>query len=333
MAGRWKRKVGIGVLMIAVLLAIGITFTVGWRPVIGPKSRALTSVTFESTPARMERGRYLVEGVVGCFDCHSPHKEPGGPIVEDQRGAGQIFAEGGDFPGRCVAPNITPDKETGAGNWTDDMLARAIREGIGHDGRALFPIMPYGKFREMSDEDLASVIVYVRAAAPVRSQLPKTAIKFPLNRLINNAPQPILAPVPQPDLSEPVKRGAYMTALGACADCHTPQDKGQPIAGLDMAGGAVFGDVAAANITPDATGISYYDEALFVQAIRTGFVRARKLSYAMPWLVYRNMSDEDLKAIFAYTRTLAPVKHRVDNSEPPTKCKLCHLTHGGGEKN
>ena len=68
-----------------------------------------------------------------------------------------------DLPGKIVAPNLTPDPETGAGNWTDDQLARAIREGIGHDGRALFPMMPYTHFREMSDEDLASVIVYLRS--------------------------------------------------------------------------------------------------------------------------------------------------------------------------
>ena len=69
------------------------------------------------------------------------------------------------FPGLVFAPNITPDPETGAGNWTDDQLARAIREGVGHDGRALFPFMPYQDFRFYSDEDLASIIVYLRSSA------------------------------------------------------------------------------------------------------------------------------------------------------------------------
>ena len=69
-------------------------------------------------------------------------------------------------PGAVYPPNITPDKETGAGNWTDDQLARAIREGIGYDGRALFPFMPYENFRYLSDEDLASVIVYLRSIPP-----------------------------------------------------------------------------------------------------------------------------------------------------------------------
>jgi hypothetical protein len=90
---------------------------------------------------------------------------------------------------------------------------------------------------------------------------------------------------------------------------------------------------AAANLTPDASGISYYDEALFLQTIHTGTVRARKLSPLMPFAVYGNMSDDDLKAIFAYLRTLKPVKHRVDNSLPPTYCKLCRQKHGAGDQN
>ena len=75
------------------------------------------------------------------------------------------------FPGQ-VAPNITPDRTTGIGNWTDDMLARAIREGVGHDGHLLDPqVMPYEFYRSMSDEDLASIIVYLRSIPPVRNAL------------------------------------------------------------------------------------------------------------------------------------------------------------------
>ena len=81
----------------------------------------------------------------------------------------------------------------------------AIREGIGHDGRTLFPLMPYQNYREMPDEDLASVIVYMRTLAPVRNPLPQTEIIFPVKYLIRNAPQPITQPVPQPDISDPGK--------------------------------------------------------------------------------------------------------------------------------
>ena len=321
-----------------VVLAIAVSLTIGWRPFIGPRARPLTNRTFERTPERLARGRYLVENF-GCFDCHGEHDwtKHDAPLIEGTRGAGYADFPMAGLPGRIVPPNITPDPETGAGNWTDDMLARAIREGIGHDGRALFPFMPYPDLRHMSDEDLASVIVYLRSIPPIRKALPKTEIIFPVKYLIRSVPQPITEPVPQPDVSTPVKRGEYLVTIAGCTDCHTPQAKGQPIRGLEFAGGFIlegpWGRVASANITPDPSGISYYDEALFLEMMRTGYVKARKINQIMPWSDYRNLTDEDLKAIFAYIRTLKPVKHRVDNTEPPTFCKLCGSSHGAGNQN
>jgi len=167
--------------------------------------------------------------------------------------------------------------------------------------------------------------------------LPGIKIPFPLNFLINKVPQPLSAPVPPPDQSTPIARGAYLVKLGACADCHTPQEKGQPIPGLDFAGGLVLklptGTVASANITPDASGIAYYDEALFVRSMYEGQVGARRLNAAMPWWFYGKMTDDDLKAVYAYLRTLKPIKHRVDNAVPPTECKLCRTKHGLGDNN
>src|SRR5215469_8645949 len=108
MARRWQRVAGTTVLAIFALLIVGITFTTGWRPFIGPKARALTNRTFEATPARLERGRYMVNGVLGCLGCHSERDEnsPGLPPRADKLGAGAPFAEGVDFPGRLIAPNI-----------------------------------------------------------------------------------------------------------------------------------------------------------------------------------------------------------------------------------
>ena len=91
--------------------------------------------------------------------------------------------------------------------------------------------------------------------------------------------------------------------------------------------------VGASNLTSDPSGISYYDEALFIKTMRTGHVGARELNAAMPWRYFRNLNDDDLKHIFAYLRNLKPVKHRVDNTEPPTYCKVCGQRHGGGETN
>ena len=91
--------------------------------------------------------------------------------------------------------------------------------------------------------------------------------------------------------------------------------------------------MTSANLTPDPSGISYYSEATFITALRTGYVGARKLNSIMPFGEFKNLSDDDLKTIFAYLRSVPPVKHRVDNSLPPTYCKLCKQKHGAGDQN
>jgi mono/diheme cytochrome c family protein len=324
--------------VLLVLLAVAITATIGWRPFIGPNARALTDRTFAATPERLERGRYLAENVTNCFACHSARdwSKHDAPEMPGTHGAGTTFPLEG-LPGSVHPPNITPDKETGAGNWTDDQLARAIREGIGFDGRALFPMMPYETFRYMSDEDLASVIVYLRSLPAIRRQVPKTEIIFPVKYLMRSAPHPITEAVPDPDLSTPQKRGDYMVKLAGCRDCHTPLRDGQRLMAFDLAGGdflrGPWGEKTSANITQSPSGIPYYDEALFLDVMKRGWVKARQLSQIMPWWYYRGMTDEDLKSIFAYLKTVPQIVHRVDNSKPASMCRLCGLTHNGGDMN
>jgi mono/diheme cytochrome c family protein len=333
---KWKKIVLFVFIVMVVLVALGITATIGWRPIIGAKKRALTERKFEKTEARMIRGKYLVDGVNGCFGCHSDldWSKPGAPPVAGREGAGHVWSD--QMMPWLVAPNITPDPETGVGDWSDDTLARAIREGIGHDGRTLFPVMPYPHYREMSDEDLASIIVYLRTVPPVKNQLPATQMPFPLKYLMNNMPEPVTAEV-KPDLSTPEKRGAYLVSMAACGDCHTPQEKGEPIPGMEFAGGFILyepkGPVASANITPAASGIGYYNDATFIQAMRNGKVGARPLHASMPWYFFGKMGDGDLNDIFAFLKTIKPVKHQLDNYEPPTYCRLCKQKHGFGATN
>jgi mono/diheme cytochrome c family protein len=337
MPRRWKKFTGITFLVIVALIALGITFTIGWRPFIGAKKRALTDRKFEATPQRLARGKYLVSGVTGCFACHTDAdwSKPGAPPVAGREGSGHVWSSEG-LPW-LIAANITPDKETGIGNWSDDTLARAIREGIGRDGRALFPMMPYPNYRQMSDEDLASIIVYVRSGPAIRNQLPTTRMPFPLNFFMQNMPQPVNAPVAEPDQSTPAVRGAYLVRMGSCADCHTPQDRGEPLPNMDFAGGLILKgngeEVASANITPAPSGIGYYNDTTFLQAMRDGKVGARKLHAEMPWVFYGKMTDDDLKSIFAFLHTLKPIKHQLDNTEPPTYCRQCKQRHGFGRTN
>ena len=329
-----RHKQAIKLLFIVIALA-GIVISIGYSSRRKPTTAA-NRLTFAPTAARLERGRYIVEGPAHCFQCHSEvdWQNPGAQPKEGKKAGGTIFVE--DGMQWLVAPNISPDVETGAGSWTDEQFARAIREGIGHDGRRLFPMMPYMNFRQMSDEDLASVIVYVRSIAPVRNVLPKTVLPEVVKGSLPPH-EPITAAVDGPDMSDPVARGKYLVTLGNCMSCHTPMKHGQPINELAFGGGLKFkgpwGEVNSANITPDASGISYYDEAMFVKTLRTGQVGARKLSSIMPWGYFRNMTDEDLKAIFAYLRTVTPVQHRVDNTEVATACPVCGGRHGFGDKN
>lgn len=333
---KFVKGVGIGVFVVVILVVVGISATIGWRPFIGPRTRTLTDRKFEATPERLKRGAYLAEYVAGCTYCHTQQEEgPNGPeVVSAKKGSGQVFPIPG-LPGTVVAPNITPDRETGIGNFTDDQLARAIREGISHDGRTLFPMMPYTHYRRMSDEDVASVVVYIRTLPPLRNPLPRTDIHFPVKYLIRGVPQPVTETV-QADLSNPVSRGEYLVNLSVCSECHTPRKRGRPDATMKLAGGQVFdpsGKLVSSNITPDATGIGNYTEDMFVKAMRTGYVGKRQLSTVMPWQFYSGQTDEDLKAMYAYLRTVPPVSHRVDNTKAPTACKKCGEKHGAGDSN
>jgi hypothetical protein len=299
------------------------------------------------TLERLERGKYLVEGLLQCPACHSQTDFSKRPfeVVPGTKLGGSIFtAEELGLPkhNRIVAPNISPDPEYGAGTWKDADFVRALRQGIGHDGRVLFPLMPYSYFRNLSDEDLASVIVYERSVAPVHIKRPKTVLLGPLKNAFQSLPP--VSHVPEPDRSNRVKYGEYLVTAGHCDACHTPTDeKGDPLPGMYLGGGApLVGNweggkkivrVNALNLTPDSSGISYFDELMFIDVIRNGGFRPRPLSNIMPWAFFRNLTDDDLKAIFAYLTTLKPVCHHVDNTEPATYCKRCRTKHGLGAMN
>jgi mono/diheme cytochrome c family protein len=342
---RLKLTVVALIVLLAVLAAPGVLlgwpfYPAAWRVfVVGPRRRPLRDVHFESTPKRRQRGQYLVEGPLACFRCHSDRdwNAPGGPPLPGKIGAGHVFADEGKP--WLAAPNLTSDAETGAARWSDDMIARAIREGIGHDGRLLAPQMWYLSFHDLSDEDVASIVVYLRSVPPIRNPLPRTRIPLARQLRYVDLPQPIIAPVPPPDSSTPQKRGEYLVIIADCAGCHTSWYHPDAPLFTKVGGGGNLIEgpngmhIVSPNITFDPSGIGYYDANLFIQVMRTGRVKARPLHPIMPWLWYSNLSDDDLRDIFARLQSQPPVKHLVDNSEPPTFCKLCQEKHGGGDRN
>jgi mono/diheme cytochrome c family protein len=338
--GITAKRVVLGVVGLLVVLVLAAITAVGWAVVLGPKARETASAPFEVTEARLARGKYLVEGPMHCFLCHTEHdfSQPEYPIVQAKKGAGWVMPipELNNLPAR----NITPDKETGLGDWTDDEIARAIREGVRKDGTALFPVMPYLDFATMDDEDVKSIVVYLRTLTPVRNVLPARSLPGPLEWIVNTMPKPITEPQPSHPSSTPVERGKYLVTLAGCAGCHSPSVDGEPVAGLAFGGGVGFNDpgqggkeVFSANISPDASGIAHYEESILRETLRTGRMGGRVLNHIMPFEFFKNMTDEDIADIFAFLQSVAPVKHRINNIDPPTACAVCNKSHGLGETN
>ena len=315
-----------GLIAAAVVLAgAGVTYLYVRKPV----QTSPSSIKVAMTPERIARGAYIFTSIADCDGCHSQRDYTlvNGPVVPSGRGRGTLLSEfTKGLPGVVVAPNITPDKETGIGTWTDGEKIRAIRDGVDRDGNALFPEMPYAGFRNMSDEDVEAVVAYLDSLPPVKNLLPKTKLDFVPGLMIKSAPKPA-GTVPPPDRSNPKKYGEYLVALGGCIDCHTPSDDhGQPIAGKLMAGGQKFettaGTVVSANITPDLeTGTGKWSEDFFQKKfydyktyVENGSPRLSgpEAFTLMPWLGFSQKTPDDLAAIYAYLRTIPAVRNPVE---------------------
>ncbi len=299
---------------------------------VQPRSRPLDGRVYLSTPERLERGRYLAEHVLQCFICHSERdpSQPGAPPLAARRGAGAVFSQS---EGRLiVAPNITPDVATGAGSWSDDMLARAIREGIGHDGRALHPAMWYGSFAALSDEDVAAVVVYLHSIPAVHNPLPRTDLPADERARIAGQPKPITAPVPSPAPGDALARGKYLLNVADCGGCHTSWHSGR-MPGLFAGGNRIerpYGSAFSTNITHHASGVGYPVDA-FIAVMRGG--KGGSLSAVMPWVAFKGMTDADLEAIHLALGALQPVAHYIGNSGSAEHCAVCGQEHPFGGHN
>jgi cytochrome c553 len=300
------------ILALAVIAGGGIAYLSAKKPEIAPPS----TIRIEATPERLARGKYLVI-LADCEGCHSQHDMTrfGLPVPEGGHFAGFEFTREMGMPGFITGANLTPDPETGIGAWTDGEKIRAIREGIDKDGNMLFPMMPYAHFREMSDEDVYSLVAYLNSVPIVKRAHPPTKIAFPVNLFVKGVPKPVAGPVPQPDKTDRLKYGKYLSTLAGCQSCH----------GADLAAAEVFHvppyTVVAANISPDLeTGIGKWTEqqwfdkfTSYREYVANGGPPTSAGNFTvMPWLTFAQLTDDDIRALYTYLHSLPAVKKSID---------------------
>ena len=258
----------------------------------------------------LERGTYLMHGIVACGNCHTPKGPDFKPLIDQELGGGFVI-EAPVF--RAVASNITPDKETGIGGWTDDQIVEAIRNGTRPDGTTIGPPMPIAFYRDMSDGDVKAIVAYLRAVKPVQNKVERSSYKIPLPPSYG----PTVRHVSDPPAGDRLAYGHYLAgALGHCLDCHTPllrtgqNDMTRLGAGGNDLPGPGNTVVTSSNLTPgNPKGIASWTDAQVKTAIRTGHrPDGSPLVGPMAFDWYQNISDADLEILVGYLRSLKPVK-------------------------
>ena len=314
---------------IVLILIVALIGVLAYVKLALPNVGSAPDLKVELTPERIERGRYLANTVCVCMDCHSTRDWSlfSGPLVENTLGkGGEKFDESLGFPGTYYSRNITP---AALKDWTDGEIYRAIVSGVSKDGHAMFPVMPYPYYSKLDKDDIISIIAYIRTLKPIDNEIVDAKSNFPMNFIINTIPaKPNHQP--KPAKTDVVNYGKYIASAAACVECHSPVEKGQIIAGKEYSGGREFlmpnGNILRTpNITNDLnTGMGAWTEDQFVQLFKTRSdsaamhqkVGPNDFNSIMPWTMYGKMETEDLKAIFAYLKTIKGVKNEVVKFTP-----------------
>ena len=259
----------------------------------------------------VERGQYLVTTIGGCGNCHSPRG--GGSSLEGKIIPGTELSGGLQLDediGHLGFPNITPDIETGIGEWTNQQIVEALRNGKRPDGKIIGPPMPIAMYRNLSDNDATAIATYLLTVQAVKHAVPRSQYKTPLPE--NYGPPELHVDDPSPK-ANPVVYGEYLVTFGHCVVCHTPAGKDQP---LDMsrafAGGRelpVAGTVSR-NITSDPEdGLGKWTDEQIKVAITEGKrPNGTELNRIMAFDWYKGITPTDLDSIVAYLRTIPPQK-------------------------
>ena len=275
------------------------------------------------------RGEYLARAA-DCFACHTvPGREP--------------LAGGLPFKlpfGTIYSPNITPDKETGIGTWSDEDFLRALHDGVGQGGKHLYPAFPYPSYTLMTRDDVLAVKAYLFSLKPVRNMPPANELMFPFNqrylmRFWNVLFNPGHRFQPNSGQTPEWNRGAYLVeALGHCGDCHTPRNL---LFGLNSSrkfAGAMIEGWKAYNITPDLNwGVGAWSDAQLASYLSTGHAEGRSSAAgSMAEAVsdsLRFLTTDDINAMVAYVKSVPPIGDGLDVAAAPTPSAPPHVAKEG----
>lgn len=254
--------------------------------------------------ASVERGEYLVRGPAGCGNCHTPIG-PNGPEM-DKELTGRVVEDSPAFT--AVAPNLTPAGQIAG--WSDAELGRAIREGLRPDGSLIGPPMPYTMYRGLSDDDVASIVMFLRTLPATPSDLPKSVYNIPLPPAYG-PPVETVAAVPQGVTAE---YGAYLAGpVAHCMECHTPMGPQGPLIGTNLGQGGFefhgpWGTSVAQNLTSSPDGLAGYSDAEIAAMITQGKrPDGSPMLPPMPYGYLAAMTPDDLAAVILYLRSLPPL--------------------------
>lgn len=298
---KWIKRIALG-LVSAIVLFVAVVF--GVSEVRIRKAYAVTpynGLTVTSDPAQVARGQHLATAVAKCADCHT----------EDL--GGKVFIEPGPM-GTVIAPNLTTGRGGVLASYSDAQLETAIRHGVGRDGRGLL-IMPSDEYQNLGDADVSAIIAYLRSLPAVDREFEQSTKVGPIGRGLLTFGVPIIpaalidhsrsGPVNAvPPVGATKEYGEYLVSVGGCRGCHSPS----------LAGQKSFepGAPPSANITP-AGPIGAWSEAQFVSAMRTGRrPDGTQIKDFMPWRSMSRHTDDELRAIYLYLRT-------VPSAESPVK--------------
>ena len=265
---------------------------------------ASLSAHAQSKTDLVARGDYLVNTVMTCQNCHTP-MGPNGPDFSRALSGGITFDEP---PFKVTGSNITQDKETGIGGWTDAQIKHLLRTGQRPNGVQVAEVMPTAFYGILTERDMDAIVAYLRTVKPVKNKVPDPIYKM---QIPHHAFPGSEKPYTEAMLGDKLKNGFYLVTIGHCMECHTPfGPKGKDFVGDLGKGGMEFpgpwGKSVSANITSSKTkGLGDWTDAQIKAAITTGMSKdGHKLKPPMGYPFYARMKAEDVDAMVAYLRTV-----------------------------